>query len=58
MIPFVRVSIFNMLGTEILQKDIGQADRIVLSLEGFPPGIYIVRVDDGESTESVRVIRQ
>lgn len=58
MIPFIRVSIFNMLGTEILQREINQADRIVLSLEGFPPGIYIVRVDNGESTESVRVIRQ
>ncbi len=58
MVSYARVRIYNMLGTEVLRREMRQTDKLVLSLDDFPPGIYIINIENGEKMESVKLIRQ
>jgi hypothetical protein len=55
--PMIRV--FNLMGNEIMRKEITNSSRkTVFSLDKHPSGIYIITIMANGSMESVRIVKQ
>jgi|GEM_PF-2221706 len=57
----VRLGVFNTLGELVQTQSASVAageNTIDLNLNGLPPGAYIVRLTDGKSVGSVKLIKQ
>jgi hypothetical protein len=52
------VEIFNMTGNRLQQMVVQCGQLHEFSLAGYPAGIYLVRINAGDTTESIRVIKQ
>lgn len=54
----VSVEIYNLQGKKVLGEKIAQGQsKIELALEGFAPGLYIVRLQNGHQNQSIRFIK-
>ena len=54
----VEVLVCNMHGEKLLTQEMAGERSRVFSLSGRPPGVYIVHVLTGETSETVKVIKQ
>ena len=57
-IPHLLVRVYNMMGTEALRRNMIDSQRMDLSLDQLPVGIYIVNVMGNDYSESATIVKQ
>jgi hypothetical protein len=53
----VILEMYSMLGERLIYKEISGNNPVLIDLSGTPPGVYIVRVNNGTRTESRKLVR-
>ncbi len=53
----LRIEIVNMMGEIVVSKSLPEQKRIEIDLKDTPPGVYYLRVFEGEKVESQMIIR-
>ncbi len=52
-----RIRVYNILGKELMNVK-GESEEITLNLSNFANGMYLVKAESGESSQTVRIIKQ
>lgn len=56
-ISFVNVSISTIAGELVLEQSFANTNKLVISLENEPAGIYFVHLNTGETSKTVKVVK-
>jgi hypothetical protein len=52
-----KVAIFNLQGIKIMETKMDGETSRVFSLEGYPAGVYAIRMENGKEVKTARVVK-
>ncbi|MFN6945896.1 MAG: T9SS type A sorting domain-containing protein [Cytophagaceae bacterium] len=53
----IKIYVTNSLGVHVVENEVFDVEEVVLNLNDVASGIYILRLDIGDSSEFVKLIR-
>ena len=56
-IAFSNISLFNLLGQHVMSKDLNQTTETV-DLSNLSDGVYLAKISIGNTTQSVKILKQ
>jgi hypothetical protein len=56
-VHYILVEIYNLMGEKILHKQITGSEQFIFDISAIPPGIYLLRADDGRKQGIKKLIK-